>query len=109
MAVKLDMSKAYGRMKWDFLETMLGKLGFGGRWIKLLMACVKSITYSMVVNGVPSDVILPSRWLRQGDPLSSYLFLICAKGFSVLLQQVELGSLIKGLATSRGGIRINHI
>lgn len=109
MAIKLDMSKPYDRVEWEFLEAMLVTLGFGAHWVKLLMTCVKSVSYAVMVNGVPGKVIFPTRGLRQGDPLSPYLFLLCAEGLSNLLQQAELKGLIKGVAASRGGIKINHL
>ena len=71
------------RVEWDFLVCIMSKMGFPSRWIDRVMACV---TYSFFVNGVLYDIVFPSRGLRQGDPISSYLFLLCAEG---------LGSLIK--------------
>ena len=51
MAIKLDMSKAYDRVEWDFLEVMMRKLGFGERWIGLMLMCVKTVSYSVLING----------------------------------------------------------
>ncbi|KAF5470682.1 hypothetical protein F2P56_011179 [Juglans regia] len=96
MAIKLEMSNAYDRVKWDYLEAMLIKLGFGQNWTRLVMECVRSVTYSVLTNGVPGETISPLRGLRQGDPLSSYLFLICAEGLSSLLQKAESSGAIKG-------------
>jgi hypothetical protein len=61
MALKLDMSKAYDRLEWDFLEAMLWKLGFAPRWIYLLMTCVHTVTYSILINGQPYGRIVPTR------------------------------------------------
>ena len=60
MAVKLDMAKAYDRVEWVFLNGMLLKLGFGEKMTKLLMKCVSSVTYSVIVNGMVGKHIKPS-------------------------------------------------
>ncbi|CAL9005797.1 unnamed protein product, partial [Prunus brigantina] len=85
MVLKLDMSKAYDIVEWTFIEAMLKRLGFNDRWVELIMDCISTITYSVQVWGVASGMIVPSRGLHQGDPLSPYMFLICAKGLSALL------------------------
>jgi hypothetical protein len=94
MTLKLDMSKAYDRLEWDFLEAMLRKLGFANRWNNLLMSCVRTVTYSILINGQPYGHIVPSRGLKQGDPLSPYLFILCAEALSSLIQKA--GSEIDG-------------
>ena len=53
MAMKLDMSKAYDRVEWIFLEQLMRKMGFHGRWVDLVMATVKSVSYSFLINAVP--------------------------------------------------------
>jgi hypothetical protein len=109
MGIKLDMSKAYDRVEWAFLEAVMNKLGFPERWIKLIMECVKTVSYAIVVNGQPVGCIKPSRDLRQGDPLSPYLFLVCAKALSAMLRHAETNGVITGVPTSKRGPKISHL
>lgn len=90
MALKLDMSKAYDQVEWVILENLMRKIGFNERWINLIMICVKSVTYSILVNGGPRGVIHPSRGIRQGDSLSPFLFLLCTKGLNDLIKHAEM-------------------
>ena len=69
-AVKLDMAKAYDRVEWSFLEGMLYTMGFPERFIRLIMECVRSVSYSVLLHGRPFGRIVPTRGIRQGDPIS---------------------------------------
>ena len=60
MAIKLDMSKAYDRVEWGYLENVMRKMGFNERWIGLIMVCVKTVTYSIMVYGEPQGLIHPT-------------------------------------------------
>lgn len=85
MALKLDLSKTYNRLEWSFLELMLRKLGFNERWITLLMLCVTSLSYFVLVNGELKGLIRPTRGIRQGDPLSPFVFLLCIEALHGLI------------------------
>jgi len=86
---KLDMSKAYDHVAWMFLEDMMTKTGYHRRWVDLIMNCVTTVSYRIKINGALSEIFKPERGLRQRDPLSTYLFLICAEGFSALLNHAK--------------------
>ena len=109
MALKLDMSKAYDRVEWNFISGMLKKLGFSDAWIGRVMHCVTSVSFSFLLNGEICGLIKPSRGLRQGDPLSPYLFLICAEGLSRLIFRAENRKDLAGFRCSRGGPKITHL
>ena len=109
MAVKLDMTKAYDRVEWVYLETMMRKMGFHENWVSLIMMCVSIEEYSVLINGEAKGKIISSSGLRQGDPISPYLFLLCVEGLSAMLKKEEREGHIKGVVVCRGAPRISHL
>ena len=96
MALKLDMSKAYNRVEWVFLEKIMKKLGFFDKLVTLIMSCLTSVSYVVLLSGQPVGNIKPTRGLRQSDPLSPYLFLLCDMGLQGLLKKAEANGDIRG-------------
>lgn len=76
---------------------MMCRLGYANSWVKLVMLFVKSVRYTIVNARGSISPINPSRGLRQRDPLSPYLFLICAEGLLAILHDPERRGLIQGV------------
>ena len=109
MAIKLDMSKAYDRVEWSYLEAIMRRMGFQDRWISLIMMCVSTVTYYVFINGEPRGTIIPTRGLRQGDPISPYLFLLCVEGLSAMIKRKERLGGLRGISVRRGAPSISHL
>ncbi|KAL4375261.1 hypothetical protein AHAS_Ahas05G0264100 [Arachis hypogaea] len=85
------------------------KFGFSEKWVKLMMSCVKSATYIFKINEKLSTKLYPQRGLRQGDPLSSYLFILAAKSFTVLMKKALRDNLISGIRLTPTAPVITHL
>ena len=109
MVLKLDMSKAFDHVEWDCLKQIMLKMGFNNKRVALIMQCVSSVTYSIKINGTPQGHITPTRGLRQGDPISPFLFLFCAEGLSAMIRKSVDNGLLQGVAACPQGLHISHL
>uniref|UniRef100_A0A803Q947 Reverse transcriptase domain-containing protein n=1 Tax=Cannabis sativa TaxID=3483 RepID=A0A803Q947_CANSA len=108
-ALKLDMAKAFDRVNWHYLESVMLHFNFPVSFVSLIMKCVTTSSLSFLVNGSVTCSIKPSRGIRQGDPLSPYLFLLCAEGLSSLLCAHQSSGSLKGISISRRAPSISHL
>ncbi|WJX93691.1 hypothetical protein P8452_75185 [Trifolium repens] len=109
VALKLNISKAYDRIEWNYLRGIMLKMGFSNQWVNWIMLCVETVDYSVLVNGNVTESIKPSRGLRQGDPLSPYLFIICAEGLSALIRSTEARCDLHGVKICRNAPIVSHL
>ena len=109
VAIKTDMSKAYDSVEWGFLKALMEKMGFDQRWIHWVMSCISSVSFQVLINGDAKGSITPSRGLRQGDPLSPFLFILCTEVLISLIQEAERSKKITGMKIARSCPAVSHL
>ncbi|KAF7841604.1 putative RNA-directed DNA polymerase [Senna tora] len=108
-AFKLDIHKAYDKLSWDFLDAVMTKMAFPHKVIQVIIQCVTTVSYSLMLNGQQAGNFQPQRGIRQGDPLSPYLFLLCSNILSCMLHKEERINKLQGIQFGRRGPRISHL
>lgn len=109
MGIKIDMSKAFDRVEWSFLIQILKKIGFSKKWCNLIHECISTTTLAVLINGSPTGFFKPTRGLRQGDPISPYLFLFCMEALSRTIMNAEHLEKIKGIKITPSAPTISHL
>lgn len=100
--IKLDLAKAFDRMEWTFIESALTHIDLNDHFIRLIKVCISTSTLSVLVNGEPTDSISPTRGIRQGCPLSPYLFVVAINELSIRLNQAMSDAAITGVSLGPG-------
>lgn len=108
-AVKLDMVKDYDRVEWVYLRAIMIKLGFNERFVQLIMQCVETVSFWVRVNGKVYEAFTPTRGIRQGNPLSPYMFLLCVEGLSCMLKNIGPQFFAKGMRVGIHCPWISHL
>lgn len=109
ISLKLDVSKSFDRVKWSYLQAVMEKMGFSNVWINWIMQCVSYVKYNALVNNDRVGPIAPISGLRQTDPLSPYLYIICSEGLSCYIRYHENSGLIHDTCICRGSPSITHL
>lgn len=93
MALKIDFEKAYDRLRWSFIRESLVDMCLRQQLIEIVMQCVNSPSLQILWNGEPTESFTPSRVIRQGDPLSPYLYVICMERLNHIIETaIQLGA-----------------
>lgn len=107
--LKLDMQKAYDRVEWDFLCDCMKKMGFNDKWVQLIRFCISSAQFRILSNGEAGETFIPSRGIRQGNPLSPYLFILLANVLSHMVQNAVSDGNLKGIKLNPHCPTLSHL
>ncbi|GJV85346.1 RNA-directed DNA polymerase, eukaryota [Tanacetum coccineum] len=108
MIFKVDFEKAYDSVRWDYLDDVLNKFGFGSKWRKWIRNCLVSSKGSILVNGSPTSEFYFRKGLKQGDPLSPFLFLLIMESLHLSFQNVVNADMFKGISVS-SSLQLSHL
>lgn len=109
LILKIDFEKAYDNVNWNFLLVMLRKFGGGAKWCRWIRGCITTPSYSILINGSPSEEIFPEKGLRQGDPLSPFHFNIVVEVLNILMERAIEDAMLKGVQVGVNGLRVSHL
>ena len=109
MVLKIDLEKAYDKLEWSFIKDMLYRANFPMDLIEVIMSYVSTVSTSMLVNGEALDLFYPSRGIRQGDPSSPYLFILCMDFLGQLIEEKCSNKLWQPVKVSQSGPAFSHL
>jgi hypothetical protein len=108
-AIKVDLSKAYDRINWNFLYKVLVEVGIPEKMVNVIMHCVTSVKSNVLWNGTRSEYFSPQCGIRQGDPMSPYLFVLSMDKLThIISDAIETGKW-KAMRAGRHGPLISHL
>ncbi|GKB13346.1 putative RNA-directed DNA polymerase, eukaryota, reverse transcriptase zinc-binding domain protein [Tanacetum coccineum] len=109
LVFKVDFEKAFDSLRWDFLDLVMEKIDFGLKWRSWIHGCLCNARSSVLVNGSPRAEFELFRGLRQGDPLSPFLFILAMEGLHALTCKAEELGLFTGATFGRYNMSISHL
>jgi hypothetical protein len=109
LGIKLDFHKAYDKIEWEFIVQVLKALGFDNKFISLVYQCISTVSYTVLLNGSKGPNLNPSRGLRQGDPLSPYLFILGSEVLARLINREVIRCFFFGVQVAVGALKISKL
>ncbi|PNX75251.1 ribonuclease H, partial [Trifolium pratense] len=108
-AIKVDLSKAYDKISWECIWRVLCETSLPSNLVNIIMLAVTSVETNVKWNGARSEYFRPQRGIRQGDPISPYIFVLCMDKLShLILHEVNIGKW-RGIKAGRNGPMVSHL
>lgn len=109
MIIKIDLEKAFDRLEWSFIRDSLFYFNFPPNLSKVIMSCITTSSIAILINGTKTDFFEPSRGIRQGDPISPYIFIICMERLSRMIDEAIVAHSWTPISISKSGPKISHL
>lgn len=109
MAIKIDFEKAYDRLRWSFIRDTLLQMNLPLLLINTIMECVTSASLQVLWNGEPTEKFQPTRGIRQGGPLSPYLFVMCMERLFQTIEEAIVEDRWRPIYASRNGPKLSNL
>ncbi|WMV08457.1 hypothetical protein MTR67_001842 [Solanum verrucosum] len=109
---KLDIEKAYDHVNWAFLLKVLKDMGFGDKWVNWIKFCISTVKFSLIINGNPEGFFQSQRGLRQGDPMSPFLFILVMEGLNSMIRKARENGRIRGFCANinmNNAMEVSHL
>lgn len=109
MILKIDLEKAYDWLSWTFIRDTLFEVGLSSDWVRNIIMCIQTSRLQVLWNGEKLQAFNPNRGLRQGDPLSPYIFVLCIERLSHIISAFVQEGNWKGIRLSNNGPMLSHL
>ncbi|KAL7587442.1 hypothetical protein Lser_V15G40495 [Lactuca serriola] len=106
---KIDFEKAFDSINWGYLDSVMDQMNFGRKWTRWITCCLSSSKASVLVNGAPTTEFPISKRVRQGDPLSRFLFILAMEGLNIAIRSACEKALFHGVKLPRDGPSVSHL
>lgn len=107
--LKIDFQKASDTIDLNYMDHLLDFMGFGVKWRKWIGLCLSTASISVLVNGSPTSPFKMERGLRQGDPISPFLFVLATEAFNQLMKTAIERNLFQGLKVGFREVNVSHL
>ncbi|GJS89124.1 putative RNA-directed DNA polymerase, eukaryota, reverse transcriptase zinc-binding domain protein, partial [Tanacetum coccineum] len=106
---KVDFEKAFDTLSWAFLNSIMSQMGFSSKWLNWISSCLSSAYASVLINGLPSKEFKVERGLRQGDPLSPFLFILAIEALNIVFLEAKDKNMYKGIDVGKDKVYMSHL